>query len=42
MDTISISDVLYVDSRTIDSDGRVYIGREHSDESVKVILIDES
>jgi hypothetical protein len=41
MQTISLSDVALVDTKTVSKDGRIYVGDELANETVKLVLIDE-
>lgn len=41
METIPLSKLVFVDTATVSSDGRLYIGREFADKAVKVVIIDE-
>jgi len=41
METIPLSELVFVDTATVSSDGRLYIGREYANKSVKIVVIDE-
>jgi len=42
MDTISLRDVVLVDTKSVSADGRVYLGSDLAGETVKLVVVDES
>jgi len=42
METIPLSKLVQVDTTTVSSDGRLYVGRQHANKTVKLVVIDES
>jgi len=41
METIPLSKLVLVDTATVSSDGRLYIGSEYANKAVKIVVIDE-
>lgn len=41
MESISLSDVALVDTKTVSSDGRVYLGQEMAGQTVKIVAVDQ-
>lgn len=41
MASIDLDEVVLVDTATVSSDGRLYLGKEHVGKSVKIVVVEE-